>query len=216
MARRVVMIFFRYLGFLVVVGIIAIAVFLYRNNRRSEQFTTDLERLSRRRPEVVLPGSRGNDADDHARAADVKHIQSIYDKHNEAWCRGDGEAYASVFTADADFIAFDGSHTIGRTKIAASHQELFDRHLQNTCLEGAIDRVKFLSADIAIAYVRSGTRFDDSNVVRRPSIQTYVAVRQDDDGWLFTSFHNGRIDPVQDRNLLRLAWLAAKTWVFRR
>lgn len=203
------------LGLIVAIGIVGVGVYLYKDNRKSERFTAKLEALLKREPEVLLTGVGAKEADERARTADVRQIQSIYQKHNDAWCHGDGDAYASVFTEDADFIAFDGSHTTGREAIAASHQELFDRYLQNTCLQGAIERIKFLSADTATVYVLSGTRFDNRQVVRRPSIQTYVAVRQND-RWLFSSFHNGRIDPVQDWNVLRLGWLGAKTWLFRR
>lgn len=215
MVRRFSSFLIRCLGLIVVMVVIAIVVFLSRDNKRSEAFTAELQILAKQELEVVAPYFGGKGADEGMRAADVKGIRSIYDRHNEAWCDGDGAAYASVFTADADFIAFDGTRTIGRAEIAASHQELFDRYLQNTCLQGAIERIKFLGADTAVAYVRSGTRFDGGPLVRRPSIQTYVAVRQDN-RWRFASFHNGRIDPVQERNVLRLAWLGVKTWLFRR
>ena len=215
MVRQFSSLLIRCLGLIVIVGMIGTGVFLYQDNRRSEAFTAELEILAKQEPKVVAPAFVGKGADEQTRATDVKRIRSIYDRHNQAWCDGDGEAYASVFTADADFIAFDGTHTVGRAEIAASHQELFDRYLQNTCLQGAIERIKFLGADTAVTYVRSGTRFDGGELVRRPSIQTYVAVRQDD-GWRFAGFHNGRIDPVQERSVLRLAWLGVKTWLLRR
>jgi len=135
-------------------------------------------------------------------------------RDNEAWCEGDREKYASSFTENADFISFDGTHTIGRDKVATSHQELFDGFLKNTCLRGYIERIKFAD-DVAIVSVKSGTRFNGSETVRRPSIQTYVAVKENDE-WLFSAFHNSRIDLVEDRNFLRLMWLGIETVVFRR
>jgi uncharacterized protein (TIGR02246 family) len=148
-------------------------------------------------------------------SAKVAAIERIYEIHNEAWCQGDGQLYASVFSTDADFISFDGTHTIGRENIATSHQELFDRFMGNTCLEGRLERVKFLVPNAAVVYVVSGTRFGTSEVVRRPSIQTYLAVEQDGH-WRFASFHNGRIDRVEDRHFLRLVWLGLETFVLRR
>jgi uncharacterized protein (TIGR02246 family) len=38
-------------------------------------------------------------------------------------------AYASVFTADADYVAFLGSHYKGREAIAASYVALFKKFL---------------------------------------------------------------------------------------
>jgi uncharacterized protein (TIGR02246 family) len=189
---------------------VAMAVYLVRGHRQHARFTTELRRHSG--PDVVLSGVQMMQDD---AAAQVAAIERIYDIHNEAWCKGDGDVYASVFTEDADFISFDGTHTTGRDAIARSHQELFDRFLSGTCLEGRITRVKFLRPDAAVVHVVSGTRFGDSDVVRRPSIQTYVAVEQDGE-WRFSSFHNGRIDRIEDRPFLRLAWLGLETFVFRR
>jgi uncharacterized protein (TIGR02246 family) len=39
----------------------------------------------------------------------------------EAWARGDGQAYASVFSEDATFDNAPGQRVVGRQGIAASH-----------------------------------------------------------------------------------------------
>jgi uncharacterized protein (TIGR02246 family) len=38
------------------------------------------------------------------------------------WAAGDPEAYASVFTPDADYVTFLGSHHKGREAIAAPYR----------------------------------------------------------------------------------------------
>lgn len=43
--------------------------------------------------------------------ADERAIRELFEKLLEDWARGDGEAYGSRFTEDADYVAFDGSHT---------------------------------------------------------------------------------------------------------
>ena len=65
-------------------------------------------------------------APDPAPAADDAVVRALVDKLLAAWGRGDGRAYGDLFTDDADYIAFDGSRTVGRAAIAASHQALFD------------------------------------------------------------------------------------------
>jgi uncharacterized protein (TIGR02246 family) len=192
-----------------VIGISAVLLgfYLYQSNREAARFTEELNELEEKGPEVVLiAGVSSND---------IQAIQRIYQVHNEAWCEGDGEKYASVFTQEADFISFDGTHATGRDKIALSHQELFDTFLRDTCLRGYIDRIKFLDENVAVAYVRSGTRFDGRQDVQRASIQTFVAVKQNDE-WLFSSFHNGRIDRVENWNIFRMIWFGIQTVVFRR
>lgn len=201
----------------VIVGIIVLigvwtGIYLYQSNKEAARFTEKLNELEQRGPEVLVSDFS---TDQGITMEGVEAIQSIYQKHNEAWCEGDGIMYASVFTEDADFISFDGEHTSGREEIARSHQELFDTFLKNTCLRGYVERIKFLNENTAMAYVQSGTQFDGREIVQRPSIQTYVAVKKDG-AWLFSSFHNGRIDRVDDRNIFRKIWLGVQTAVFRR
>lgn len=186
-------------------------LYLYQSNKEAARFTVQLNELQQKGPEVISDTL----SDQNILDADVAEIQSIYQKRNEAWCEADGTKYASFFTEDADFVSFDGTHTIGREEIARSHQELFDTFLKNTCLRGYIERIKFLGENTAIAYVISGTQFDGKEAIHRPSIQTHVVVKKDG-VWLFSSFHNGRIDRVDDMSILRKAWLGIQTFVFRR
>lgn len=194
----------------ILIGVVVIAS-LYQDTQGTAAFTAQLDALAQDGPEVVADG----EVDVDAVSEDVAAIQSIIQETKDAWCAGDGTAYAAVFTQHADFISFDGTHTIGREVIADSHQELFDRFMANTCLRGYVKRIKFLNEQTAIVYVVGGTRFDGREIVRRPSIQTYVAVKHNDD-WFLSTFHNGRIDRVEERSLPRLMWLAIETFVLRR
>lgn len=188
--------------------------FYYSRHQNAEDrlFSQEIESREDTPPEVLVDaaGRPPGDVSD-----DVNAILELYRRQNEAWCRGDGAAFAACYTEDADFIAFDGAHTIGRDRIAASHQELFDTFLKDTCLRGYVKRVRFLNASAAAVHVVSGTEFDQSGIVRRPSIQTHVAVMQNGE-WLFSSFHNGRIDPIDAWSLPRKLWLGAQTVLFRR
>ena len=53
---------------------------------------------------------------------DEMAIRELFEQPLDAWGRGDGQAYATQFTEDADYVAFDRSHTKGRQQIASSHQ----------------------------------------------------------------------------------------------
>jgi len=44
------------------------------------------------------------------RHADEDAIRELLDRQVMGWDAGDPEAYASVFTADADYVTFLGSH----------------------------------------------------------------------------------------------------------
>src|SRR5215212_8388983 len=88
---------------------------------------------------------------------DEAKILALFEDLLADWGRGDGEAYGSRFTEDADYVAFDGTRTRGKDEISASHQELFDRWLEGTQLTGRVLSVKFLSSDVALVHATGGT-----------------------------------------------------------
>jgi uncharacterized protein (TIGR02246 family) len=125
---------------------------------------------------------------------DTGAIHQLFHRLLDAWGRGDGAAYGAGFTGDADYVAFDGSHTTGRRQIVSSHQELFDRWLKGTRLTGRITSLRFLGPGVALVHAVGGTVFPGETRPRpsRESIQTLVAVKGAE-GWSFEAFHNTRI-----------------------
>lgn len=128
------------------------------------------------------------------RTSDETAVRDLFQNLLDDWERGDGLAYGSRFTEDADYVAFDGSYTQGRATIAASHQELFDRWLKDTRLVARIERIQFLAPDVALVHASGGTIFSGEARPRRSrdSFQTLVAVRRGGE-WSFAAFHNTRI-----------------------
>jgi uncharacterized protein (TIGR02246 family) len=126
--------------------------------------------------------------------ADEAAIRDLFRELLDDWGRGDGDAYGSRFTEDADYVAFDGSHTKGRQEISSSHQELFDRWVKGTRLVGSVESVRFLGPEVALVHATGSTVFPGEDKPRpsRDSIQTLVAVKRDGT-WVFTAFHNARI-----------------------
>ena len=151
-------------------------------------------------------------APDPAPAADDAAVRALVDKLLAAWGRGDGRAYGDLFTDDADYVAFDGSRTVGRAAIAASHQALFDTWLKGTRLVGQVEGVRFLAPDVALVHATGATLMPGKDRPVRPSIQTLVAVRRDGD-WRFAAFHNTR---VVHRNALQWMLFGLSTKIFRR
>jgi uncharacterized protein (TIGR02246 family) len=141
-------------------------------------------------------------------------IRTLFETLLGDWCRGDGEAYGSRFTEDADYVAFDGSHTKGREDIAASHQQLFDRFLKGTRLTGRILSIKFPSPDVALVHATGGTIMPGKTKPspERDSIQTLVAVREGTE-WRFAAFHNCRVRPIAMSAATFLIWaLSDRLW----
>jgi uncharacterized protein (TIGR02246 family) len=131
--------------------------------------------------------------------SDEQAIRALVDQQVKAWAAGDPAAYASVFTTDADYITFLGSHHVGRDAIAASYVPLFRKLLKGTQLRVDITRVRFLTPDVALIHanasvVRAGRRPNRRNA----RVNTSVAVRTD-----------GRWQLVASQNTAH-RWLAEK------
>lgn len=140
---------------------------------------------------------RSNHQETTGNPADGRAIRELFERLLEDWARGDGEAYGSRFTGDADYVAFDGSHTRGREEISSSHQQLFDKFLKGSRLTGRIESIKFPTPDVALVHATGGTivRGKTEPSPERHSVQTLVAVREGD-GWRFAAFHNTRVRPI--------------------
>jgi uncharacterized protein (TIGR02246 family) len=139
-------------------------------------------------------------------------IHTLFDELLAAWGRGDGHAYGALFTDNADYVAFDGSHTKGQRTIAESHQKLFDSWLKGTRLSGEIVSLRFLKPDVAIIHATGATLMPGKDRPVRPSIQTLIAVKQDD-VWRFAAFHNTRI---VHRNAFQWVLFGIATKIFGR
>ena len=64
------------------------------------------------RPTHDDEAATGNSTDEAA-------VRDLFRRLLDDWGRSDGEAYGSRFTEDADYVAFDGSHTRGRKEISS-------------------------------------------------------------------------------------------------
>ncbi len=142
-----------------------------------------------------------------ARNADEAAIRELFGLLLDDWGRGDGEAYGSRFTEDADYVAFDGTLTRGRREISASHQRLFDKFLKGTRLMGRVLSIKFPSPDVALVHATGGTvmRGKTKPSPERDSIQTLVAVRKGSE-WRIAAFHNSRVRPIGSNAATFLLW----------
>jgi uncharacterized protein (TIGR02246 family) len=122
-------------------------------------------------------------------SADEDAIRELLDRQVMGWNAGDPEAYASVFTPDADYVTFLGSHHKGRDAIAASYVALFKKLLKGSRLDTAITQMKFLTPDVALihtdaAVVKRGRRRN-----RRRRVNASIAVRTDGQ-WLLAASQN--------------------------
>jgi uncharacterized protein (TIGR02246 family) len=131
-------------------------------------------------------------------ATDEREIRQLYDELLDAWTRGDANAYGEVFTADVDYVPFDGSRLTGRHAVTDSHDRLFRGVLTGSALVGDVETVRHLHRDIAVVHAFGSVLMPWRSKLpkRRLSRQTLVAVRTAG-GWRFTAFHNARVRPLR-------------------
>src|ERR1700744_3097257 len=92
---------------------------------------------------------------DAERRSDEDTIRQLLARQVEGWDAGDAEAYASVFTPDADYVTFLGTHYKGRDAITASYIPLFAKLLKGSQLKVDITQLRFLTPDVALIHSKA-------------------------------------------------------------
>jgi uncharacterized protein (TIGR02246 family) len=148
--------------------------------------------------ERAAPEGRQNE-DDQA-------VRALPDRLATAWASGDADAYAALFTPDADYILFDGSHSRGPAEIAASHRPVFEQFMTGSRLVVESVAVRFLADGIAVIHSKGGVarRHQRHLPSGSRSVQTMVAVCHGGD-WLITAFQNTRYKPFADSIFYKIA-----------
>jgi uncharacterized protein (TIGR02246 family) len=129
---------------------------------------------------------------------DETQLRQLLPRLMAGWNAEDAEAFASVFTDDATFVAFDGTTLRGRRHIAAFHRPLFKTHLKGMRLLGRVDELRFLSPEVAsLLCVGSTTPPGQATpAAQRDSVQTLVAVKRAGQ-WALAAFQNTRLRPIE-------------------
>lgn len=124
----------------------------------------------------------------------------------DAWNDNDAEAYGLLFTEDATYTTFVGSHYQGRQDITDAHEALFAGFLKDTRLADSVLDIRFPSADTAILTGRGDTYTgDEPTPGKLTKVQTYTLVREADGDWRIAAFHNTKRRPVMERISFLLA-----------
>ena len=78
------------------------------------------------------------------RAANDEEIRALWRRACDAWTRGDARAYGETFTADVDYVPFDGSLVRGREAVIENHDRLFRGVLTGSALVGDIESIRYV------------------------------------------------------------------------
>jgi uncharacterized protein (TIGR02246 family) len=159
-----------------------------------------------RQRRIGLPAGTGEGSAMSAeRRADEVAIRELVDRQRIAWAAGDPDGYASVFTPDADYVTFLGSHHKGRSAISASYAPLFKRLLRGSRLNFEITQLRFLTSDVALIQARGAvTRGSRRRSHRNAKVNTSIAVRTEG-GWRLAASQNTTHRPFAEKLVSRLA-----------
>jgi len=134
-------------------------------------------------------------------SAERRAILELGQALQDAWNRGDAAGYASLFTDDADFVAWNGSYGRGRQAIEDGHRRLFDGPLAGSRMVLVDDdaqsippeSLRFVRPDVAIMVI-SGVVTPAGQRATGPdhqSVQTFVLVKNSS-RWRVAAFQNTR------------------------
>jgi uncharacterized protein (TIGR02246 family) len=99
---------------------------------------------------------------------DESAIRALYQRMLDSW--QDSTAYAECFTPNADYIIANGKLERGWQEIVAGHDIIFSAWARDSHLEGRIDRIRFLTADVAILTAKGHIVYNDQRSSRTSSL----------------------------------------------
>jgi uncharacterized protein (TIGR02246 family) len=134
-------------------------------------------------------------------SAERRAIIELSQALQDAWNRGDAAGYASVFTDDASFVAWNGSHGYGRQAIEDAHRPLLQGPLagsrivfiDNDAESGRPESLRFVRPNVAIMITSGAVTLADQSATGpdHESVQTFVLIKSGN-RWRITAFHNTR------------------------
>lgn len=129
-------------------------------------------------------------------ATDRAALQALFQALATAWSHNDAQAYGALFEQDADYVVFDGTHIKGRERNVAVHTQLLSTLLRGTRLEGEVEHMRMLSADVALVHTLGAVLYPwQRKAAGRQSRQTLVCVRHGD-AFRIAAFQNTRLKPL--------------------
>ncbi|MFE0381312.1 SgcJ/EcaC family oxidoreductase [Streptomyces inhibens] len=126
-----------------------------------------------------------------------EQITQLFKQFVQAWTDNDAAAFGTCFTADADYVSYDGTHATGRPALQDNHDRLFRGVLAGSALVGDLEAIRHITAEVAVVHGTASVLMPWRSELpkRRLSRQTLVVVRTEQ-GWRISALHNGRVRPV--------------------
>ncbi len=135
--------------------------------------------------------------------ADQAAIQSIVQEEQEAWNRGDAQAFAAHFAPDGSFTNIVGMQTYGVEPFLKQHEHIFSTIYKGSHNELKLGRTQFIRPDVAVADVDSvlshfvsvppGTPLGPDGAVHT---RLQLVLSKENGKWRIDAFHNVVLNPA--------------------
>jgi uncharacterized protein (TIGR02246 family) len=136
--------------------------------------------------------------DQGVRPSDDQELKDLFQRLCQAWTDGDAAAYGACFTADCDYVSFDGTRAHGREQVIEPHDKLFRGVLFGSALVGEVGSIRYIADDVAVLHGSGSVLVAwRSQLPKRRLTRNKVVAVRGPEGWRFTAIHNGRVRPVQ-------------------
>lgn len=127
---------------------------------------------------------------------DEKAIHKVVEDMAKAWTNGDGKAFAEHFADEHDYFVWNGLYTPQLTKDqnAQNHQRIFDQQYKDTKHYAVVDKVRFVTAEVAVVLVLSAVVAKSAEMPKHPQVLWSATLKKEERGWEIVSFHNADIE----------------------
>jgi uncharacterized protein (TIGR02246 family) len=88
------------------------------------------------------------------RLNDVTCVNALVEHLEQAWNRGDADAFAAPFTEGADFVDANGVHVEGRANIAYALESGFHSIYRGSTVEFQLIRMRVIGEGVAVGHLR--------------------------------------------------------------
>ncbi len=130
-------------------------------------------------------------------------IQTMLETQQDAWNKNDNVAYASVFSDDVDFINIRGQIFSGKTAVTQVHGQIFAGPFKGSNISVVLRRFTLLGPTVALVDTdQTVTNYAGLPPGIAPTTAgtlvthfKYIALKQDDGSWKFTSGQNTSVLP---------------------
>ena len=126
-------------------------------------------------------------------ANDELAIRQLVKQLEAAWNAGDSVGIAAPFVDDADFVNIIGEYYKGRAPIEAGHRQIFDTIHKGSQVSFAVERVRFVHPDMAIAFLRAHLKFHSGDVLREGRARPTMVLAKNNGKWQIVAFQFTRI-----------------------